>query len=82
MLANKLRHTFLIATSVNGRQLREVLWVWPLMTVEEARSRPMESLRGCREVKPPGRTQPKRLLTLYDILPAYAAAKRVSMHLA
>ncbi len=45
--ANKRYRTFLIATSVKERQVRMMLGYWPLMSVEEARSRAMEVLREC-----------------------------------
>ncbi len=48
--ANKRRRTFLIATSVKGRQVRMMLDYWPLMNVGNAHSRTMQVLRGRREI--------------------------------
>src|SRR5665647_2198051 len=45
---NARKRTFLIATSVSGKQFRMMLGYWPLMTVDEARSRAMDVLRQCR----------------------------------
>jgi len=45
---NARKRTFLIATSVSGKQFRMMLGYWPLMPVDEARSRAMDVLRLCR----------------------------------
>ena len=45
---NKRSRTFLVATSVQGKQLRMMLGRWPLIGVEEARSMAVEVLRECR----------------------------------
>ena len=45
---NSRKRTFLIATSVSGKQFRMMLGHWPLMTVDEARSQAMDVLRLCR----------------------------------
>jgi hypothetical protein len=42
---NARKRTFLIATSVSGKQFRMMLGHWPLMTVEQARSHAMDVLR-------------------------------------
>ncbi len=42
------KRTFLVATSVKGRQFRMLLGDRPLLSVEEARSHAHELLRMCR----------------------------------
>lgn len=75
---NKRSRTFLIATSVQGRQLRMMLGQWPMMTVEEARAKAIEVLKECRAGRPPVRPQHrKNLPTLLELLPEYCAAKKL-----
>lgn len=52
---NARKRTFLIATSVSGKQFRMMLGHWPLMTVAEARSHAMDVLRQCRNGERPSR---------------------------
>src|SRR5664279_2524308 len=52
---NVCKRTFLIATSVAGKQFRMMLGHWPLMTVDEARSHAMDVLRQCRNGEQPSR---------------------------
>jgi len=75
--ANKRRRTFLIATSVKGKQVRMMLGYWPLMSVEEARGHAMAVLRECRAGRIPSRAQPKPLPTLREALIAYGEAKNL-----
>ena len=70
-------HSFVVATSVRGRQVRVTLGRWPLIRVDEARELALPILRQCRAgdyVVAPVRT---RLLTLRELLAEYAKAKRV-----
>ncbi|WP_455284441.1 tyrosine-type recombinase/integrase [Cupriavidus necator] len=70
-------HTFLVATSVAGKQFRMTIGRWPLVSVEEAREIAMPILRLCRSgQRPVGAGRPVRL-TLKAALPAYAAAKGI-----
>ena len=39
MRLNKRKRTFLIATSVKGKQFRMMLGYWPLMNVDQARGK-------------------------------------------
>ncbi|KVS21666.1 hypothetical protein WK32_18445 [Burkholderia vietnamiensis] len=70
-------HSFMVATSVQGRQVRVTLGRWPLIRVDEARELALPILRQCRAgdyVVAPVRP---RLLTLRELLAEYAKAKRV-----
>lgn len=71
--------TFLVATSVRGKQFRCTLGRWPLVSVEEARDRAMALLRDCRRGVVPERPAKafKSLPTLAEVLPAYCAAKKL-----
>ncbi|REG60077.1 integrase [Paraburkholderia sp. BL6669N2] len=69
--------TFIVATSVGGRQIRVTLGRWPLVTVDEARELALPILRRCRSgeyIVVPVRAQ---LPTLRQVLPEYAKAKKV-----
>ncbi|WP_429362864.1 tyrosine-type recombinase/integrase [Paraburkholderia sp. MM5496-R1] len=70
-------HSFVVATSVRGRQVRVTLGRWPLISVDEARELALPILRRCRSgdyaVAP---VQPK-LPTLRQVLAEYAKAKKV-----
>ncbi|HDR9251445.1 Arm DNA-binding domain-containing protein [Burkholderia vietnamiensis] len=46
--AGSRNRTFLIAASCNGQLVRMSLGRWPLLSVEEARSRAADILRACR----------------------------------
>jgi hypothetical protein len=74
---NKRKRTFLIATSVRGKQFRMMLGYWPLMSVDEARSKAMDILRQCRNGERPSRQVPQDLPTLRDAYVAYCAAKGI-----
>lgn len=52
---NARKRTFLIATSVSGVQFRMMLGYWPLMGVDEARSKAMDVLSLCRRGETPCR---------------------------
>lgn len=74
---NARKRTFLIATSVSGKQFRMMLGHWPLMTVDEARSQAMDVLRLCRRgERPSGRVKPD-LPTLREALVDYCKAKTI-----
>lgn len=69
----------MVATSVQGRQVRVTLGRWPLIRVDEARELALPILRRCRAgdyVVAPIRP---RLLTLRELLAEYAKAKRVKV---
>ena len=74
---NARKRTFLIATSVSGKQFRMMLDHWPLMTVDEARSQAMDVLRQCRMGEQPGRKVKPKLPTLREALIDYCAAKSI-----
>ena len=71
--------TFLVATSVRGKQFRCTLGRWPLISVEEARDRAMALLRECRRGVTPERPEKalKAAPTLAEVLPAYCEAKKL-----
>lgn len=52
---NARKRTFLVATSVRGRQFRMMLGHWPLMSVEQARAQALDVLRECRAGRMPSR---------------------------
>lgn len=74
---NKRSRTFLVATSVQGRQFRMTLGRWPLVSVEEARGKAIEILKECRAGRPPVRPSVKKLPTLRDLIPEYCSAKKL-----
>lgn len=74
---NKRSKTFLVATSVQGKQLRMTLGRWPLINVEEARSMAVEVLRECRAGRSPVRAKQRQLPTLLKLIPEYCAAKKL-----
>lgn len=61
---NARKRTFLIATSVSGKQFRMMLGWWPLMSVDEARTKAMEVSRRCRNGERPSRKVKPELPTL------------------
>jgi len=70
-------HSFIVATSAGGKQIRVTLGRWPLITVDEARELALPILRRCRAgeyVVAPVRTQ---LPTLRQVLAEYSKAKKV-----
>lgn len=74
---NARKRTFLVATSVRGKQFRMMLGYWPLMSVEEARSKAMDVLRQCRNGEQPSRKVPQDLPTLREAYIAYCKAKGI-----
>lgn len=74
---NARKRTFLIATSVQGKQFRMMLGHWPLMSVEEARSQALEVLRECRAGRMPNRPAPPDLPTMREALAVYCEAKSI-----
>lgn len=75
--ANKRSRTFLVATSVQGRQFRMTLGRWPLISVENARAMAMEALRECRAGRNPTKTMQGTLPTLAEALTSYCNDKRL-----
>jgi Arm DNA-binding domain len=74
---NARRRTFKVATSVAGQQFRLTLGYWPLMSVEEARSRALEVLRECRAGRRPAKPVAMVLPTLREALLVYCTAKGI-----
>ncbi len=74
---NKRKRTFLIATSVRGKQFRMMLGYWPLISVDHARSKAMEVLRQCRNGERPSRQVPQDLPTLRTVYVDYCKAKGI-----
>lgn len=74
---NARKRTFLVATSVRGQQFRMMLGYWPLMSVEEARSKAMEVLRKCRSGERPSRKVIQGLPTLREAYGAYCSTKGI-----
>jgi hypothetical protein len=74
---NSRKRTFLIATSVCGKQFRMMLGHWPLMTVEEARVKAMEVLRQCRNGETPSRRVAVDLPTIREAYASYCLAKKI-----
>jgi len=74
---NARKRTFLIATSVQGKQFRMMLGYWPLMSVDEARAQAMEVLRKCRSGERPMRPVTQDLPTLRDAYEAYCRDKKI-----
>ena len=74
---NARRRTFKVATSVAGQQFRLTLGYWPLMSVEEARSRALEVLRECRAGRRPAKPVAMVLPTLREALQVYCQTKGI-----
>ena len=74
---NARKRTFLVATSVRGKQFRMMLGYWPLMTVEQARSQAMDVLRLCRAGKEPSRRLRSDAPSLRAALADYCKAKEI-----
>lgn len=74
---NKRKRTFLIATSVRGKQFRMMLGYWPLMSLDEARTKAMEVLRQCRSGEQPSRKVPQDLPSLREAYVAYCKTKGI-----
>lgn len=76
---NARTKTFIVATSVRGRQFRRTLGRWPLLSVSEARDKAIELIRDCRNgVMPAAPAKAAtELPTLSELLPAYSAAKKL-----
>ena len=71
------RRTFMICTSVAGKQFRMTLGHWPLISVDEARVKAMEVLRECRAGRRPAPAVRRELPTLRGLLPDYCKAKKI-----
>lgn len=69
--------TFVVATSVGGRQVRVTLGRWPLITADEARELALPILRQCRSGEYTVSPVRVRLPTLREALGEYAQAKKV-----
>ena len=74
---NKRSLTFIVATSVQGKQLRITLGRWPLISVEEARLLAVNVLRDCRAGRVPMREMQAPLPTLREAINSYGDAKRL-----
>ena len=74
---NARKRTFLIATSVAGKQFRMMLGYWPLMTVDEARSHAMVVLRQCRNGERPSCKLKTEAPTLRAALVSYCSTKGI-----
>ena len=73
----KRSHSFLVSTSVGGKQARIYLGRWPLLSVDEARQMALPILRLCRSGQVPAKIQQGKLPTLWEALPSYAKAKGI-----
>lgn len=73
----KRTHSFLVATSVCGKQARIYLGRWPLLTVDEAREKALPIIRTCRSGQMPAKVMSGKLPTLWEALPNYAKAKGI-----
>lgn len=67
--------TFLIATSVAGKQFRLTLGRWPLISVEEARALALPILKNCRSGQMPLKRLPPKLPTLNAAVVRYTETK-------
>ncbi|MDO8715118.1 MAG: tyrosine-type recombinase/integrase [Polynucleobacter sp.] len=74
---NARKRTFLIATSVSGKQFRMMLGHWPLMSVDEARSHAMDVLRQCRNGDRPSRKVQTEAPTLRAAMVDYCTTKGI-----
>lgn len=73
----KRTHSFLVATSVGGKQARIYLGRWPLLSIDEAREKALPILRSCRSGEMPAKVMRGKLPTLWESLPNYAKAKGI-----
>ena len=73
----KRSHSFLVSTSVGGKQVRIYLGRWPLLSVDEAREIALPILRSCRAGQMPAKVMQGKLPTIWESLPTYAKAKRI-----
>lgn len=73
----KRTSSFIVATSVNGKQFRMTLGRCDLLSVEEARSIAVSVLRDCRAGRVPMRKMQTSLPTLREAINLYCAAKRL-----
>ena len=73
----KRSHSFLVATSVGGKQFRMTLGRWPIINVEEARELAAPILKNCRIGLQPIKRPPPKLPTLYEALGHYCEAKKL-----
>ncbi len=74
---NARKRTFMVATSVAGKQFRMMLGYWPLLSVEEARTQATEVLRKCRSGERPSRPILHQVLTLREAYLAYCRDKKI-----
>jgi integrase len=70
-------NTFIIATSVRGKQVRITLGRWPLISVDDAREQALPILRKCRSGEYVMTRTPVAIPTLREVVAEYAKAKRV-----
>ena len=76
---NARKRTFLIATSVCGKQFRMMLGHWPLMSVDEARTKAMAVLRQCRNGETPSHRVTLDLPTMREAYASYCLAKKIKV---
>jgi Arm DNA-binding domain len=74
---NKRKRTFLVATSVRGKQFRMMLGYWPLMSLDEARTKAMDVLRLCRNGERPSRDLTPEVPTMREAYVSYCKAKGI-----
>jgi hypothetical protein len=74
---NARKRTFLVATTVQGKQFRMMLGHWPLMTVSDARSKAMDVLKQCRAGETPSRKVQSDAPVLRVALLGYCRAKGI-----
>lgn len=73
----KRTRTFLVATSIAGRQFRMTLGRWPLLSVDDARSVAIAILRDCRNGQIPTKQLAIKLPVLTSAVTQYCGAKRL-----
>jgi hypothetical protein len=75
--AGKRTRTFLIATSVSGKQFRCTIGRWPIVSVDEARALALPILQDCRRGVAPSIQLPRQLPTLTEAIANYCEAKKL-----
>lgn len=73
----KRTRTFLIATSVSGKQFRCTIGRWPIVSVDEARALALPILQDCRRGLVPSKQLPRQLPTLVEAIANYCEAKKL-----
>jgi site-specific recombinase XerD len=75
--AGKRTRTFIIATSVAGKQFRMTLGRWPMVSVDEARAIALLILKDCRLGQTPARRSSHQFPTLSEAIVSYCKAKKL-----